>query len=152
MNKKFSRWCLIIKPDGSMNPIKLTFDYETNQPFNEITGKTSFDYVTENFKIKYGCSNCKNKIISTISENHIFYSMYYNKNIQNGELNTTATNIINEKETKCYGNCYIVCFDYYYDMHNVAIDEFMDLCNEKVLTIDMNNKYKNQNRRTCIIN
>ncbi|XWV26966.1 putative orfan [Tupanvirus soda lake] len=150
MDKKFSRWCIIIKPDGSMDPINLIFDCEINQPQHEIIGKTSFDYVTENFKIKYGCSNCRNKIASTISTDHTFYSVYYNKNIQNGELNSTATHIINEQQTNCYGNCYVVCFDYYYDIHDVSVDKFMDLYNEKILNNDVGNK--NQNCMTCIIN
>lgn len=132
--KTFSKRCLIIKPDQSINSIVLSFDTDIEQPLINIDNK-SLKFIMDNFKIKYNCSHHTNNVACALYPDHTYYSIFFESNNSNSikPFNQIATQLVGNN-IKCYGNCFVVHFDQFFDMYDIDKETFVTVCNKRKLT------------------
>jgi hypothetical protein len=117
--------CLEIKQDGNMSSISLLFDFGLNN-------KPSFEIIAKNMKSKYDCPNFRGNIALAFFPNDSYYSIFYqaHKNSINNLENKVGESLINTSGTdiKCYGACFVLHFDRFYEMYDIGMNEFINAC------------------------
>jgi hypothetical protein len=125
--------CLIIKPSGVINQVILSFDKNLDSHVNK--DNTLFEDIKINMGMKYNCPLYFNNIASAFYPDHSYYSIFYgNKILGKKAFNKTATKLINDANIKCYGDCYIIHFDSFYELHDIGQKTFIDAYNHRYST------------------
>ena len=162
--------CLQIKPYGRVCPVRLTFDIGIGHPFTEPTQKPNFETVCRNMSIKYDCPLVKNRVAKALHPNETFYTVFYQNSktldhSQNSKIldqgtdldpNDIASHLVNSfydtdgvgSTIKCYGDCYIVHIDDFYQVHDVGVEAFSVMYN-KIHTPKGVEERSFANRLTC---
>ena len=133
--KSISKRCLVIKADGVIKPTILSFDYDICQ-FSAKFGANSFELISTNMKEKFGCQHYRPNIATAFYPNHTQYSIFFESNEQElaKKLNSLATQLANSNggtPIKCYGECYVVHFDIFFDLYDIDKKTFIDSYNIK---------------------
>jgi len=138
-SKSITRRCVIIQPGKVIKHINLSIDYNLDQPFIQVQDKLSFQVIAANMKQKYNCCYYRTNVAQAVFPNNTYYSIFYESNNKASRklINIIATQIINHTDVYdsndlvCYGNCYIVHFDSFYDLYDVDVRAFGDAYNIK---------------------
>ena len=125
--------CLQIKPNSSISSVMVVFDYQCNQPLITVHSKNSFQMISNNMKSKCDCPHFRGNLISAIYPDHTYYHMFYESRDQSlgKPFNKIGTRLLNNVDLKCYGNCFIVHYDAFYELYDIDKNTFVKAYNTK---------------------
>ena len=118
----------VIKPNGTINKIVLNFDKNINQPLIKVINSSTMELIKANMKSICDCNHYKLNIVRAIYPDNTYYSIFYEADTENSkkEFNKIASTIT---KNKCYGNCYIVHINTFYELIDTDAKTFIDRYN-----------------------
>lgn len=127
--------CLVISVTGKIYCFKTDFNLEINGPDNSSQNKMSLPLIIENMKSLYDCNHYKPKIAKSIYPENSYYYAFFQSDFENinAPYNKIGTHIINgnyntfkkDNNIKCYGKCYILCINNFFDVYDCALNDFI---------------------------
>ena len=124
--KTLSSRCLLIKPDNTIAPVILAFD----EIFATTTNASNYQIIRDNIFHKYNFSHNRMNFLTAPFPDHTHYSIFYN-------CVTSSSNQTNNSIGKqitgnfCYGECIILHFDSFNELHDIDRDTFIKIYNSK---------------------
>ena len=148
--KTASSQILVIRPDGTISQTVMTFDLDIRQSFTNPDTKKNFEMIAKNMRRKNNCQyHTRNVAKATYPMETFYHAFYESVNDEDKKFNKVATHIINhpyntdestKPSVKCYGNCYILHFDGFYDFHDVGVTAFVNAYNKVYTTTGMQDR------------
>jgi hypothetical protein len=161
----------IITPENKITTFSLCFDLTIDQKLIKIHEHMIFNTILENMKLKCDCKFYVRNVAKAVFPEESYYDVFFEDNTDKNSksFNKIGTHIINNiydsdtnynkrsSSDKCFGNCYILHTDQYYNMYDVGSDTFINLYN-KVHTITgiverdyFNRVFKEPNSTKCYL-